>query len=86
MLVKIKRGHIAKAQRVLVDSDRCKSLHCPVAQGLKDIFPGECVIVGFTSVQIGAHLIPLPTEATKRIHKFDDTLQMKPFSFSLNHH
>ena len=88
MLVNVKAEHIARS---IARGGRASCTNCPIAlavidaiDGVEDISVSKCVGV---RVYLGGHRVKrydLPYLAQDFIDKFDNRLEVEPFSFEMN--
>lgn len=76
MLIMVTQQHID-------DGVPSKPQNCPVANALKEHFPGCTVKVIHSICFISNQLYHLPSEVPEKIYQFDQTKEMTPFEFEL---
>ncbi len=61
-------------------NDEC---NCPIALALKRAFATRNVVVGSGGIAVGGKIYDTPVAVVEFINKFDDGMNVEPFSFCL---
>jgi hypothetical protein len=80
--IKVTQDDIQAAKATFDSPNHLRSRSCPIAQALKRL-TRKYVNVGFDACLYNGIMYNLPEKARKFVHNFDQSKEVKPFTFVL---